>query len=256
MDMRPHLRALAPIAGTALLASLSFMLAGCDKASVTIDGDHGKRLADLDLSGPPPHGVALMGIDAVDISDGPKLTIRVEGDPAEADHLRFTLKDGTLGILRDRGFWSGGKAVTVHVTMPAPRELTAGGTGSITAATVDADHATVTIAGTGEVATPQVQTSKLEVTIAGTGTYRAAGKAGALELNIVGTGDAAMDALKVDTADVSLAGTGDGTFSSDGAVSASIVGTGTVRVLGAATCKVSAVGSGKVVCERGATAEK
>jgi len=256
MDIRRPLRALAPITGTALAATLAFILAGCDNANITIDGEHGKRLADLDLSGPPPHGVAVMGIDSVDITAGDKLAISVEGDPAQADHVRFTLKDGTLGVLRDRGFLSGGQAVRVHVTMPAPRELTAGGAGTITAAALDGDHATVTIAGTGTITTPHIQTHHLEVTIAGTGTYRAGGTADSLDLNVVGTGNAEMDTLKVAKADVSLAGTGNGAFSSDGMVSASIVGTGTVRVHGAATCKVSAVGSGKVECDRGTTADK
>ena len=57
------------------------------------------------------------------------------------------------------------------------------------------------------------------------------------------------DALRVEDAKVSIAGSGDGAFASDGRVNASIVGSGEVRVIGRATCKVSSVGSGRLVCQ-------
>ena len=235
-------------------AALAAALAGCH-ATVTIDDDSGKRLADLDMTGPPPHGLALMGADRIEITHGDKLAIHVDGDATDADHLRFTLKDGTLGILRDHGWLSGhGNPVTVRVTMPAPRELSMGGSGSIHADSLDGDHAQISIAGSGSIETPVVATRALAVNIAGSGAYRAAGSAATLDLNLLGSGNATMDALKAEKASVSVAGSGAGGFASDGTVSASIVGSGTVRVHGRAACTVSAVGSGKLVCDTPATA--
>jgi hypothetical protein len=87
----------APLAALGLAA----MLAGCHQ-QVIINGGEGKELADLDQSGAPPHGLILLGPDKVQLRHGDKLAISVEGDAANAAQLRFTLKDGTLAILRER----------------------------------------------------------------------------------------------------------------------------------------------------------
>jgi hypothetical protein len=79
--------------------------AGCDagrmRPQVIINGGEGKPLAELDQSGAPPHGLILLGPDKVQLRHGDKLAISVEGDAANAAQLRFTLKDGTLAILRE-----------------------------------------------------------------------------------------------------------------------------------------------------------
>ena len=254
MDLRKIIRTVAPIATAALAAAAAAALTGCDGKNIEIDGDNGKLLSELDLSGPPPHSVVLFGPDRVEITSADHLSIHVEGDPKEADELRFTFKDGTLGILRRSGTWSSNKGlVTVHVAMPAPRDLVMAGTGSISADTLAGDKASVTIAGTGDIATPSVTAKSLDVTIAGTGNYRAGGSADRLSLSVAGTGSATMDTLKVTHASVTVAGSGSGSFASDGTVTASILGSGSVRVHGRAQCTVSAMGSGTLTCDHGAT---
>ena len=247
MRFKSFLRGLAPVAAIVLAAAAS---GGCDMMShVSINGEEGKPLADLDLTGEAPSEVVLLGPDSVKIATGDKLDIAVVGDPAIAGDMRFTLKDGTLGILRKGGKWDSDETVTVNVTMPAPRKLTMAGSGRIDAADLAADKARVTIAGSGTIETARVETAELKVDIAGSGSYRAAGNAKSLKLTIAGSGDARLDALKVDAAKVDIAGSGNSTFASDGSVKASIMGSGEVRVIGRATCKVTAMGSGRLVCE-------
>jgi len=217
---------------------------------VSINGEEGQRLSELDLTGEAPREVVLLGPDTVRIATGDKLAISVDGEAGAADAMRFTLKDGKLGILRKDGKWDGDEArATVNVTMPAPRKLTMAGSGRIDAADLAADEARVTIAGSGTVETARVATNSLRVDIAGSGSYRAAGAAKALRLSIAGSGDARLDALRVDDARVDIAGSGDSTFASDGDVRANIMGSGEVRVIGRATCKVKTMGSGRLVCE-------
>jgi hypothetical protein len=235
--------AFASIAALAVAAALS----GCDATDLRID--EGKPLSELDLSGEPPRSLALYGPDNVNISQGERLAIIVEGDGAAADELRFSLKNGTLGIGRRNGSNASGLAI-VNVTMPAPGKLVAAGSGRIRSDAL-AKEADVTLAGSGDIETMKVAADRLKVTIAGSGTYRAAGTATHLDLNIVGSGDAAMDALKADNAKIKIAGSGRSTFSSDGEVSANIVGSGKVTVRGRARCKISTVGSGTLVCEAG-----
>ena len=256
MNIRNILKVLGPVAAVALAGCVS----ACDRASnggpadggvnIDINGEKGKPLADLDLSGPPPHSLVLLGPDKVTMTPGEKLTITVDGDPASAAKLRFTLKGDTLGILRQNHSWSASDGVTVHVTMPAPSDLVMSGSGAINAQEM-AQKASVTIAGSGTVTTPSLTVDKLAVTIAGSGAYNAGGQAKSLELNIAGSGNADMGGLKVDKAEVNVAGSGSSKFASDGDVTASIFGSGMVTVSGRAHCTVSAMGSGKLVCEPG-----
>lgn len=243
-------RVLAPVAAIALATALS----GCDGKHFSVNGESGKPLAELDMSGEAPEDLALLGPDAVNVTLGNKLAITVDGDPELAKQMRFTLKDGSLKILREGGKWSSddGK-VTVNVTMPALRGLTLAGSGKITAAALAKDSK-VTIAGSGEVDTPTVTSDSLEVDVVGSGSYHAGGTARDLKLTVAGSGNAEMGGLKVESAKLTIAGSGSARFASDGNVSADIMGSGSVHVIGRATCKVSSMGSGRLVCEAAAEA--
>lgn len=239
-------RALGPIVAVAMAAGLS----ACD-GNVSINGEKGKPLAEIDMSGTPPEELVLLGPDEVRVTQGDKLAITVEGDKAVTDKLRFTLKDGTLGVLREgKSIDIGDGKAVVNVTMPAPKTLTMAGSGKINAAALAKD-AKVTIAGSGDIETPNVAGDKLNLTIAGSGSYRGAGNVTALDVSIVGSGSAAMDALKTDKADLTIAGSGNSAFASDGEVKAKIMGSGSVTVRGRARCTVESMGSGKLVCEPG-----
>lgn len=238
-------KAMGPIIAVALAASV----AGCDGAKISINGEEGKPLAELDLSGAAPDELVLAGPDEVRVTTGDKLAITVEGDQEAKDQLRFSLKDGSLAIHRkDKMFGNGGKVAIINVTMPAPREVVMAGSGKITTANL-ASKATITVAGSGTIESTAVSGESLDLTIAGSGNFRAAGNVKMLDMTIAGSGSAQMDALKTDKADVSIAGSGSATFASDGDVEASIMGSGDVTVKGRARCTVSSMGSGKLVCE-------
>ena len=244
MDFRKFATGMAPMVAIGLAA----MVSGCHYADITVNGETGKPLAELDMTGTPPKGLVMIGPDKVQIHPGERLAITVDGDKEKAANLRFTLKDGTLGILRGPGSWHGNDGVIVNVTMPAPQSLTMTGSGKITATTL-APEAEISIAGSGDIETPAVDAKKLSVTIAGSGSYSASGKTNVLDLSIAGSGSANMAGLNADKASVSIVGSGDAAFASDGAVNASMIGSGSVHVKGRAHCTVSATGSGKLICE-------
>lgn len=239
-------KALGPIIAVALAAGV----AGCD-GKVSFNGDEGKPLAELDMTGKAPDELVLAGPDEVRVTTGDKLVISVEGDAEVKDQIRFSLKDGSLAIHRkDKMFGSGDKVAIINVTMPAPREVVMAGSGKITAPNL-ASKAEVTVAGSGTIESTAISGESLDLTIAGSGNFRAAGTVKSLDMTIAGSGSAEMDALKVDKADISIAGSGSTAFSSDGDVEASIMGSGNVTVKGRARCTVSSMGSGKLVCEAG-----
>lgn len=248
MTLGSLFKAFAPVFAMAMAGGL----AGCDGATVTLNGDEGKKLSELDLTGPAPTELALFGPDAVEVTPGDRLAITVDGDPDAVAQLRFTLKDGTLGILRANGS-DGRKTATVRVTMPAPRDVAMMGSGTIKTAALGRD-AKVVIAGSGTVETQGLGGGKLDVTMPGSGAMRAAGDVDALDLTILGSGNAQLDAVRTPKAKVTIAGSGGAAFLSDGDVDATIMGSGTVTVKGRARCTVSAMGSGKLICENGTTA--
>ncbi len=234
----------APLAAMAMAAGL----AGCDKMDIKINDMEGVPLADLDMTGDPPTELALAGPDTVVITDGKKLAITVEGDQTAIDTMRFSLKDGTLSILRADGNWKGTGIATVRVTMPSPKSLTLLASGTIEAASLSGD-ASVQILGSGKVSTAKVAAESLDLTIAGSGNYEAAGTTKSMDMTVAGSGSASMSGLKTDSAKISILGSGSAEFASDGEVSAEMMGSGNVTVIGSTTCKVNSMGSGTVTCK-------
>lgn len=239
-------RSLAGIAVAAIALSLS----GCTSGSGTMDGMKGLPLADLDLTVKPPEEISLLGPDKVNVIEGDKLAIAVSGNQNAKDRLRFVLHDGKLAIGRE-GWKIGGAddIATIDVTVPAARRLVMAGSGTLRAAVLRGDATSVTIAGSGDVEVPAVDTGELSVDVIGSGDFKAAGKAKSIRLAIAGSGTANLAALTVERARVDVAGSGDASFASDGEVTANIMGSGEVRVKGRAQCKVTTMGSGKLVCE-------
>lgn len=243
------LRNLAPVAALAVCGTL----AGCNYAMNVGAGD-GVPLAELDLTGTPPMELVLAGPDRVIVTDGDALDIDVSGDAEAVELVRFTLKDGTLGIGRENGSWRDTGTAIVRVTMPSPSNFSIAGSGEVEAASLSGDEAGINLAGSGKLRIARISAGKLEANIAGSGSVDASGQAERLDLNIMGTGALRMAGLRADEANVSIAGSGEGEFASDGKVDANIAGSGTVVVYGRARCTVNAVGSGKLVCRDGNTA--
>lgn len=245
MKFEHLLRTLAPIAAIAFAASLS----GCGQgATIVVNGDEGVPLAELDLTGEAPTELVVAGPDQILVSDGATLDIDVEGDPSAVEALRFTLSDGTLGILREGESWRRGDSIaTVRITMPSPAKIVLAGSGTVTAQSMAAE-AEVDIAGSGRLDVSTLEAEKLNVNVMGSGTFGGAGTATALDLNIAGSGNVEAPGLTIDRADINIMGSGDAAFASDGKVEAKIMGSGNVTVTGRATCTVKAMGSGKVTC--------
>ena len=180
------IKALAPALAIALAAGVS----GCDGAKISINGEEGKKLSEIDMSGPAPNELVSLGPDEIQITSGEKLAITVDGDPEAVEQMRFSLKDGTLAVMRaEKAFSSTNKLAVVHVTMPPPKEVTMAGSGKINAAALASD-AKVVVVGSGRIDSQSVSGGKLDVTLPGLGSFRAAGNVGNLDLTILGSGSA------------------------------------------------------------------
>jgi len=237
------LRKFAPVAAIAMAAATG----GCDRVNLNIGGGDGVKLAELDMTGDAPTRVALASPDTVIIREGDTLAIDVEGDGDAADRMRFSLSDGTLGLMRTDGNWRGSQTAIVRVTMPMPTELTMAGSGKIEAPGLTGE-AQITVAGSGTMEVARIDADRLDVNILGSGSTKGAGRTDRLDLNVAGSGSADLSRLEVGQAEVNVMGSGDASFASDGKVEANIMGSGDVTVYGRASCTVNAVGSGTLNC--------
>lgn len=236
-----------------IAVGLGLAATACGNVHVDVGDGDGVRLAELDMAGAAPTKLVLAGPDKVVMTEGDRLDIKVSGDAEAIEALRFNLDDGTLGIMRDKG-WKGSGVATIAVTMPPAHEIVLAGSGDIKAPTL-VEEAEVNIAGSGTVAVERVAARTLDVNVMGSGTLRATGTAERLDFNVAGTGKLAARGLKVERAEINIAGSGGGEFASDGKVDARIAGSGLVTVYGRADCSIKAMGSGRVVCRNADSAQ-
>lgn len=246
---------------------LALALAGCFDMDVTINGEEGVPLSELDMVGAAPVELVLAGSDNVILTQGDTLSIDVEGSDEAVAALRFVLDEKTLGIMREGDMWDGSDAATIRVTMPAPSEIVITGSGNIEARDL-AENADISILGSGDFTGGDAEVNSLEVniggsgsakfgtltaqslevTLGGSGSVSASGSAERLEVNLGGSGGADLSGFKADDAEISIAGSGSVSLQSDGEVEANILGSGSVSVKGDAKCTENAAGSGSLSC--------
>jgi hypothetical protein len=202
----------------------------------------GVLLDELDLTGPAPSEISLLGPAQVFLSDGEVFRLDAEGGAA-GEPLRFSLDGGRLGVM------GGDRDTVVRVTVPAPRRITVAGAGRMTVAKLAAD-AEVSMAGSGRLEIAEVSGGRLAVSVAGSGRIAVDGRADKLTLSIAGSGSCDAEGLVVDNAAVHIAGSGDAILTCNGEVTAKLMGSGNVIVRGAARCSVHSMGSGSLTCER------
>lgn len=232
-----HQRLVLLLAGTAALVA-------CDGADVEINGQKGVPLSEVEIAGPPPTNVFLASGDNVIVTEGNTFAIKVEG--SDTDSLRFVRDNEVIGITRVEG-WNGNSNATIRITMPAPKEVIIGGSGTVKTPSL-ASEADINIGGSGTVEFGRFAGQTLGINIGGSGTVRGAGTTKELEILIGGSGKIVMPELKADQADITIGGSGDVAFASDGTVEANIFGAGDVKVAGSATCKINSAGAGTLTC--------
>ena len=223
-------------------------LAGSIGSQVRDSVVQGVPLEELDLTGPAPTKVALLGPAQLVVNAGEVFRVDIETAPGpDSQEVRFSLDEGKLGVA------GGDRDTVVQVTLPAAAKLTVAGSGRMTAEKLGPDGE-ISIAGSGRLEVAAVEGGKLKVSIAGSGRLAADGQADELELSIAGSGSCDAEGLVAEKASVHIAGSGDAIFTCNGEVAAHLMGSGNVIVRGSARCSVHSMGSGTVTCERSSEA--
>ncbi|GAB5348796.1 GIN domain-containing protein [Alteriqipengyuania sp. 357] len=203
----------------------------------------GIALDELDLTAQAPTRITLAGPTRLRLVQGDAWRISASGTGSET--LRFILRDGQLSILPPTQGATSDGSPEIELALPAVHALAVSGSGQIETETLAAE-ARLSIFGAGRIVARSVRCEELKTVIAGSGFVQAEGEVERLKVNVTGSGTAKMRGLTVQTARIVLAGSGKAVLSSDGEVSAKLMGAGDVIIHGSPRCSVRGMGSGHI----------
>jgi hypothetical protein len=203
---------------------------------------------------------ALSGFEAVTLEASFTVKVRQgsgEGVQVQADDNLLPYIETVVDTRRDRLTlvlrWKRSVSVrhssdiVVTVDARTVRALSASGSGTLEADTIQGDGLALAVAGSGDVRVRQATVTDLSASVAGSGDVRAGGRAVVLKVSIAGSGDVDLSGLDAEEVKVSIAGSGDANVTAHQSLSVSIAGSGDVRYGGRVpSVKTSIVGSGDV----------
>jgi hypothetical protein len=136
--------------------------------------------------------------------------------------------------------------VVVTIDLVRLDALALGGSGTISGKAMKTARLDAAIGGSGSITLFELDVGDLAVSIGGSGAFRADGRARQLNVQVGGSGTCDTERLTAADVRVSIAGSGDARVRAENALSAAIAGSGDLYYSGAATPKISIVGSGRV----------
>lgn len=240
----------------ALIAVLAASLAGCGNVSFGRD-DNTPGIVGTGTGNSRSYAatgftqVSLAGPDTLDVRVGPTFSVRAEGSGEVLGALRIRRDGDDLVVDRQPGIDITRESARVFVTLPALREASLAGSGTMTVDRVSGERFDVNAAGSGNVRIGTLATQRTDLNLAGSSSVTAAGSGGALHIAIAGSGSVAAPQLTATRANISIAGSGSVRAVVNGEASVQIMGSGDVNLGPQAHCAVTRMGSGDVTCGAG-----
>ena len=195
--------------------------------------------------------IRLGGSERVVVHIGNGYSVRAEGPAAAFVNFRIARDGSALVVGRrydERESSAMERQIVVHVTMPALRAASVGGSGSLNADRAGGDRFSAGVGGSGSLRIDALDARTAEFNVGGSGMISAAGTVGTLEANVGGSGGIAATGLRASNAQVSVGGSGTVRATVSGPAQVSMAGSGMVDLGPQARCTVSKVGGGRVRC--------
>lgn len=196
-------------------------------------------------------GITLRGPDTVIVTAGSGFSVRTEGDTDALKYIRLTVDNGVLKVERRErnGWWgSGGRPVTVRVTMPALSRVWITGSGDIAADKVESKEFAARLDGSGGLKVSDMASNSVRLTLNGSGHMDLGGTAGEFAAALTGSGGINAGALKARTADIAVNGSGEIVAHADSNAKLIVTGSGHAQVSGTNRCQINRSGSGEAEC--------
>ena len=183
----------------------------------------------------------------VELTQGDAESVVVEGDEEALAQLETLVENGALKFRqKTRERVPRMDKVKAYVTARTIESLSVSGSGDIRSPAIRATGLELSVSGSGDVRIAQLTASKLDLSVSGSGDVHVAGTADSMSASISGSGDVRAAKLQVADASVSIAGSGAATLWARDKLSARIAGSGDLRYYGDPALRTSIVGSGSV----------
>ena len=227
------------------MKSLPILCAGLALALATGASQAADRRESRDVAG--FSSVTLAAPVDVDIVQGDRESLVLEGDEADLARIETVVEGGSLKIRTRERHWGSWSKLRGHLAVRDLHALGISGSGDIKAGALRSGDFEISISGSGDVAIGTLAADRLRVSIAGSGDVNVAGKVDRTELSIAGSGDVNAKRLEAREAKISITGAGDATVWARENVEVSILGSGDVRYYGDPKVAKRVFGAGSVV---------
>ena len=192
-------------------------------------------------------GIALSLPGKLELTLGERESVSISADDNVLPEIETVVERGTLRIrFRGAADVSRFKQIRITVVAKAIDSLAVKGSGDILAPSLRAGELKVAIAGSGDVRLPALSATALSVSISGSGDFSADGKADSLTANIAGSGDIKAGKLAAQRVKIAVAGSGVAVVWARDDLSVNVAGSGDVRYYGDPSVQRAIVGSGSV----------
>ena len=183
----------------------------------------------------------------VELTQGDAQSVVVEGDEEALAQLETIVENDALKLRqKTRERVPKMDKVKAYVIARSIESLSVSGSGDIRSPALRASGLELSISGSGDVRIAQLTASRLDVSVSGSGDMHVAGTADSMSASISGSGDVKAAKLQVADVSISIAGSGAATLWARDKLSARIAGSGDLRYYGDPTLHKSIVGSGSV----------
>lgn len=229
---------------TLALSALAILLAtGCDMNCIEGTGPVEERTIEVGQFS----GIELGGSMQVTMERGPVQTITVSAQPALLALLDTTVKRDVWRI-RTSKCWSSDKEFTVHIVTPSLiNSIEVHGSGDVRTSDVfSTDAVELSAEGSGTISADGLNAKKLDLAISGSGAITVRGTCANLNAALSGSGDLNAQDLTANAADLGVSGSGNATITAISTLKADVSGSGTVRYGGKPDLRSSISGSGSV----------
>lgn len=177
---------------------------------------------------------------------------RIEGLTIETDDNLVDLIDTVVerGVLRlrfkDRQVSVDSQGIRISLQARALEALSIGGSGTLRASQWAGPKLGCALAGSGRFSFERLDTDSLVLSLSGSGDFEAAGRADSLEVRMAGSGDLRVPGLSARKAVLAMAGSGDATVWARDSLTVNAAGSGDVAYYGDPVLVQSVLGSGTV----------
>jgi hypothetical protein len=198
---------------------------------------------------------AVSGFDSVDLSgtgdlvitQGESEALTIEAEDNILPHIKTEVKGGELVIGFDRDDWNDiinpTRPIKFNLTVKNLSGVTISGSGSITAASLNADRLELNVSGSGSVAIDQLQASDLVFDLSGSGQADLSGQVTSQEIHISGSGNYNAGDLQCQDATLDSSGSAQVTLWVEDSLDVQTSGSGSIRYYGSPQINTDSSGS-------------